>query len=211
MSILDSVRVRMSQVLDMVRESGVAFTYREMFHGSRECVEMVRDLSTFEPPRQAENGSGFTLAEVRPETFEQIRPVYLLQSRLFKAGMYVGRGYNSFVLLSDNIVVGDLWWVPFKEPPPPVHPDLEFLGFELCRNDVYMFDMYLARDRRGQATSARLLGGALQSLKEQGFQNAYCYVVAEKTPAVWMHRMLGFRSLRKFGLTRILSFQKASK
>ena len=75
------------------------------------------------------------------------------------------------------------------------HPALQRLGFELGRDDVYSWDLFLAASHRGGGRARAFYGRHLDDLRQRGFRRALGWVEASNTPARVLYQKLGYRDV----------------
>jgi ribosomal protein S18 acetylase RimI-like enzyme len=118
---------------------------------------------------------------------------------------YLDNGYHGFSILKGKEIIGDIWYLNLNKSGTGVkHPDLKLLDIKLKEKESYMFDMYIKPEERGNGTVNFLLGNALNALKEKGVMKVYGYYTAGNVPALWIHRTLGYKELKKLKVQRIL-------
>jgi GNAT superfamily N-acetyltransferase len=82
------------------------------------------------------------------------------------------------------------------------HPDLQWLGINLEKNQVYSFDLFLDPQKRGDNAAAYLQSSFLEHLKEKGIRKVYGYFWSDNIPALWVHRQLKYRELNSVTVNR---------
>jgi GNAT superfamily N-acetyltransferase len=137
---------------------------------------------------------------------------FVNKSRYLKALSNISKGYETFVLIRDNEVIGDCWFATSLEADRvTLHPDLELFGINPVQKSAYMFDMYVKPEERGTDVTTSILKYAYNNFKDRGIEKVYTYVMAENTPAIWMVRILGFKELKKLRMRRFLFFKRVDK
>ena len=106
------------------------------------------------------------------------------------------------LLIEDNKVIGDLWYATLLDLPRNSIPDIDWLGIDLSNNSVYLFDMYVHPEKRGALSTNLLLGGALYTLRGRGFIEAYGYYESDNLPALWVHRLFGYKEIQKLQMQK---------
>jgi GNAT superfamily N-acetyltransferase len=146
----------------------------------------------------------FTTASKRPEGL-RYSTVKGPDDRRLKALGYLKKGYRGIALAIGNEVCGDIWYVgPRADKKGVKHPDMKWLGLRCNPSDTYAFDMYLHPEKRGNNLATLLQNEALRSMKKDGFTRAFGYYWATNTPALWVHRMLEWKNLRRVKVSRFL-------
>jgi len=55
-----------------------------------------------------------------------------------------------------------------------------------------------------------LHGSALKALKDKGYERVYGYCTADNLPALWVHRIMGYKELGRLKMHRVGSFTRRS-
>ena len=85
-----------------------------------------------------------------------------------------------------------------------VHGDLRRLRVGLAEDEAYMFDMYIEPEHRGLALSTALFRAAFRGLRARGVVKVKGYYAVDNLPALWMHRVLGYREVGRVRVRSIL-------
>jgi GNAT superfamily N-acetyltransferase len=191
---MSSLRTRYFQFLEHCREDGFLSACGRTFYKVEEMVPTEKDLATLRAlPADEDEG---TLLDLGPENYAGQAVRYPLRSRRERAPHFFRRGYRTVVLVKDGRVAGDIWYVTRETARTTViHPHLRWFGIDLGEHDVYLFDMHVDHQERGSGLATRFHARVLQRLREQGFRRAYGYFAAGNIPALWMHRLIGYREL----------------
>jgi GNAT superfamily N-acetyltransferase len=67
-----------------------------------------------------------------------------------------------------------------------------------------MFDMYIEPEHRGLALSSSLFRMAFRGLRARGVVKVKGYYVVDNLPALWMHRVMGYREMGRVRVQQIL-------
>jgi len=122
-----------------------------------------------------------------------------------KTQRYLRSGFRGVAALRNGQVVGSVWSVTKAESKLPwVHRDLKRLRVGLADGEAYMFDMYIEPEHRGLALSTSLFREAFRGLRARGLVKAKGYYVVDNLPALWMHRVLGYREVGRVRVRQIL-------
>jgi GNAT superfamily N-acetyltransferase len=179
---------------------------------NRIAVTVEKDLSLITPLKDSLNQANVKLVEITPDSISQEANAQqaLIYSddkrhpnRRQKAAYYLSKGYRGFALVKENEVLGDMWYVGTRTDNKGIlHPDMKWLGIRCGANEAYAFDMYLYPEKRGKNMATLLQNGTLHEMKKDGFKIAFGYYSANYTPALWMHRMLRWKELRRIKVSR---------
>jgi GNAT superfamily N-acetyltransferase len=120
-----------------------------------------------------------------------------------RAHRYLRSGYGGVAVLRGDRVVGDVWYVTLADARlPHVHADVSALKIDLDATTAYLFDMYIEPEQRGMALSTALFRAVFATLRARGFTTAVGYYAGTNRPALWMHRVLGYREVRRVRIIR---------
>ncbi|OEU51930.1 MAG: hypothetical protein BA871_16205 [Desulfuromonadales bacterium C00003096] len=171
-----------------------------------EAVPVAKDLNDI-PPVKA-SAEALHLIEVAPDAFSAMVFKTPLRNCRERAEIYFRRGYRVLALVSDETVVGDLWYVSRSTAlTPGIHPDLQRLNIDLGDNEVYMFDMHVSSQQRGGGLATHLLSSALHHLHDRGYSRAWGYYSAYNIPALWVHRLIGYKEFPHYILRRFFVYR----
>jgi GNAT superfamily N-acetyltransferase len=77
------------------------------------------------------------------------------------------------------------------------------MRISLDATTAYLFDMYVEPEHRGMAVSTALFRAAFAQLRAQGIVKAMGYYDPTNVPALWMHRVLGYKEVRRVKVIRV--------
>lgn len=205
---LTLLRLKYFQFLEHWQQKGFLSACRFALYHKDEEVPVVKELDNMPPVKDP--GKGYQLVEVTPENFSSRSFRYPLRSREERTGLYFQYGYCALAIVRDGLAVGDLWYVSRSTARAAnIHPDVQRLEFDLADDEVYMFDMHVGSDQRGGGLATFLLSSALHHLHGKGYRKAFGYYSADNVPALWVHRLLGYKELPHFIIRRFLLYRTA--
>jgi GNAT superfamily N-acetyltransferase len=204
---LRQLRTKAGQFIERSRRTGLRHAVELTLHRVEIAVPTMKDLTELKPPK-APLEPGLELIEVASET-QLDSYEYPLVSRRTRGRMYLRRGYRAIAVVRDGVVLGDIWYATADGHGKP-HPHPAWFGFHLGTDGAYLFDLYVLEDVR-KAVSMPFLHHALEYLAERGYTRAYGYYDRENIPALWFHRMLGYKEFPPVVLERILIFDRGRK
>lgn len=201
---IESIRMRLQQVLETWRMDGFTGVRRESFYTCREAILTFKELANLKPPRTPLEATGLRFLELSGTPANFVNLKYPLKSRRLKMVRNLRKGYRSFAFLEGNEVIGDVWHCSgCGGGPKPAHPDLKWLGMdELGENEVYMFDFYIRPDKRKGGLVNTALAHVLNTLKARGYERVYGFYMADNLPALWMHRTSGYSEINRLKIRR---------
>lgn len=209
---LNNFKIHVKHILKIVKLDIVYYFLRGHIFVNKVAVTVEKDLSSLLPVEDSLAQAGVKLVAITPGSIMQDGNkeqslIYPNEHRLKQALSYLNRGYRGFALVRGSEVSGDIWYASARNyRKGPIHPDVKWLGIRCGDNDVYAFDMYLHPDKRGNNLANLLQNGALHEIKKNGFARVFGYYWAGNIPALWVHRTLRFKELRRIKVTRFLFF-----
>ncbi len=196
------LKVRLHQFLEHQREHGLRSAVTKTLVREEEAVPVVKELADLKPMTRdlTEEGYRVLFLDGPGDLDPGLR--YPLRSRRERAHLFLERGYQSILLADGERVVGDVWYAaPGHSRVDGVHPHARWFGFDLA-DAAYMFDMHIESDRRSRGLSTVFWGTTLHRMRDLGFARVYGYFDAANTPALWVHRLLGYQELPRFRVKR---------
>ncbi len=196
--------MRATQIMELYELHGIGSLFHEFFYRKQCAIAVVKDL------RSVEDYKGKTPPDVRVVDVtsameKDILGKYSVKHRNLKCDFYLENGYKAVAVTRADHVVGDIWYATNTgSSPKPIHPDMEWLNLVARQKDVYMFDMFLDPKERGNGLAAYLQHNALLLLKKKGFEKAYGYFLADNIPALWVHRILKWKEIKKVYTKRFI-------
>ena len=203
------LKVRLYQFLEHQREAGFRAALSKSLVREEEAVPVVKPLSALKPLARDLTEEGFRIAHLDgPADFDpHLR--YPLRSRRERARLFLDRGYRSILLVDGDRVLGDVWFAdPRYSRVDGAHPHARWFGFDLT-HAAYMFDMHVDTSKRSQGLSTLFWATTLHRMKDRGYDRVYGYFDADNTPALWVHRLLGYEELPRFRIQRYVLFERA--
>lgn len=113
-----------------------------------------------------------------------------------------------FAIVKGNELIGDVGYMTDTMSEHSSLKDLKRFGIELGGKDAYMFDMFVCPDQRGNNITNLLVSHALNALKEKGKERVYGYYDSDNVPALWFHRMHGYKEFDKVKIQQFLAFKR---
>ncbi len=135
---------------------------------------------------------------------------YPQKSRSIKILSYLNNGCTGYLALRDNHVIGDVWSLAHLDSMSLIHhKDLKWHHIKLNQFEAYMFNLFVHPDERGHGFANALFNFALSNLKNKGIVKVYGFYMADNLPALWMHRMLNYKELKRLRLQRYLCYRSS--
>jgi GNAT superfamily N-acetyltransferase len=119
-----------------------------------------------------------------------------LQRHQTKCASYLDNGYRALLAEVDGAVVGYIWWHDHRVARCCAHPHLVRYGLELEPGQVWGFDLVLLEQARGKGASNDFFARFRAHLLGLGYTRVYGHVDASNTPAVWLHKLQGYKKVK---------------
>lgn len=208
---LNKLKIRIYRMSDSIKRNGLKKTFSDRIFLNKIMIPTVMDLDNY-TNQHSLNNSGYEIAELTEAEASNNKLEYSNELRSLLATQNTKIGRKSFLLVNNNRVVGDIWYVcPEKKDIPVTHPDFSWLRIKPEKNSIYAFDMYIDPLERGKNLAVSFMGTFLNSIKDKGFSKAYGHYGADNIPALWVHRSLKWTELDKVSVSSFLMFKTASK
>jgi GNAT superfamily N-acetyltransferase len=205
-----SIKMRYFQFLEQSHKSGLASALKFCVYRCEEAVPVEKDLTALKPLPPPPDGETLELREFT----DQIPAAgidYPLKSRGEKAVINLARGYRYFVLVRDGVAIADLWYVTKESATADgIRKYLRWFGIELGEKEAYMFDLQVSPDARGKAHATYFLASVLHRMQEKGFSRVYGYFDAHNIPALWVHRLLGYKERPRLLVKKLFVYERAT-
>jgi ribosomal protein S18 acetylase RimI-like enzyme len=121
-----------------------------------------------------------------------------------KAREYLRRGFRGYAAVRAGAPIGVVWSVRRTESRLAcTHPDLRWFRLGLAEDEAYMFDMYVEPEQRGLSMCTALFRAGFRALRAQGVTRVKGYYETSNLPALWMHRMAGYREVGRVRVRRV--------
>ncbi len=213
---LNGIRIGLNRFLELLKREDyksvlkkILSVHKKIFYLNQEIVPAEKDLSSINPKFEVLKENNLDIVEVTLENFEKSQLKYPRRSTYVKALSNLKKQFKSFVLVRDNDVLGYIWYATKLDTKfPYIHHDLKFLNISLGDKEAYLFDMHLISEERGKSIAVTFMSNALYKLKEKGYQKAYGYFLADNIPALWVHRLVGYKELDRLLLHKLLFIRK---
>jgi len=206
--VIDRILLRIQEVVDAFKDGGWKNLLEKRFYFNRVLTPCEMDLESLPELEKPALDKPFQIVQLTEELAESGNLVFPVKSRHLKAKVKMRKGLSCFVLLKDQLVVGDIWCdCPADRDEKASHADLGWLGIENRPGEVYAFDMFIEPKERGSNLAGPFMKGFLYVLKDRGFRRAYGYYWSDYLPALWMHRILKFKEREQMKVWRFLSLR----
>lgn len=200
---------RFKPILKAVKLDTLYYFMHARIYINKVAITVEKDLSSLRPVQGLLEQAGVKLVEITPGSLMQSATTqpsltYPDEERQKTAMNYLKKGYRGIALVNGKEVSGDIWYTSASNRTTTIHPDMKWLLMNCGDNDAYAFDMYLHPGNRGKNLANLLQNGALHEIRKNGFARALGYYWADNIPALWVHRTLQWKELRRVKVTRFL-------
>ncbi len=202
---LKKVWLLVCMFFERAKDEGFWKTLSGSLYSDERAIPVYIDLAALKPARHSVGEFGLELKMVTPETADSDFR-YQRVSRKLKVDVNLKQGFRSFVLLKGTEIIGDIWYVLASSGNSRPHKDLDLLNVDISPQDVYAFDMFVSPKERGKDLTTAFMGEVLRSLKEAGHSKAYGYFEESNIPALWIHRLVGYKELAPVRIRRFFYF-----
>lgn len=173
-------------------------------------VPVYHDLSELKQNLKPEETAALEFVVLDQGNAGTLAGMNKIPSRRLKGTYNTRAGYYAYAVLSDGEIIGDIWCAaPGRVKEHPIHPDLTWLGIECGEREAYMFDLFVAPGSRGKVVTGFLVGNALKHLRESGFTRVYGFYEKSNLPALWTHRLFGYKEMNMRKISRVFLYQKS--
>lgn len=201
---MSNILMRLKQVMELYELNGLESLLNELFYLKRCAIAVEKNMSDLEP-FTGKTPNDVSIVGVNSQTDNSFFRKYTVKHRKLKCESYLKSGYRAFAIKRADDVVGDIWYATkTNTSKESIHPDMEWLNLVARSKDVYMFDMFLDPNERGNGMAAYLQYNALLRLKKKGFEKSYGYFMTDNIPALWVHRLLKWKEIKKVYTKRFI-------
>lgn len=209
---INNLLIKIYQFIEYVKEKGIVNAIKFSIYTKGLAVPVVKDLNTLNIQHDNIFAENIKFIEVTGVNSIKNNLIYELKSRDLKLKNNLKKGFNLFAIVDNHEVVADVWYVTKSSTKlANTHQDLVLLGIELTNSDVYLFDAYVVPGKRGKAIATKFMGSVLQELKKKGFERAYGYYMSDNIPALWFHRIIGYKEFPSVLVERYFFYQFSSR
>ncbi len=202
------LRIKYHQFLEHWRVNDFLSAFILSIYKYEEAVPVKKDLAKLKPVIRKNSAPELQFIEITKDNYADLAIPHVLKSRAEKVAAYVQKGYCAFCIVADRKIVGDIWYVTKNSAKSDIiHPHIGWFNLEFGKDDVYMFDMYMDPEYRGDGLTTYFMNSALHRLSEKGYKNAYGYYAAANTSALWIYRLLGWEELPRFEVKRYFLYE----
>jgi len=203
--VINRLSMRFLQIYESVKHTGLSSLLRQIVYFNRVAIVVEKDLLELEAMKENPAQAPVEIIELRKDLLNNHDLLYPLKNRYFKAVHYLKKGYGGYAIAKGKTIVGDIWFfAPDSSNTALRHPDCQWLGLQ-CENDqAYTFDMFLNPEERGNNLASFLQTSALRSLHKKGFTRAYGYYWGDNIPALWVHRLVKWKEMKRLKVHRFI-------
>ncbi len=205
---LKPIIMRYFQFHEGYKEHGMRSTLQKLNFRATEFVPVVKELTELKSKKDTLSQYGLHFMEISAANLPETNLQYPVKSRYYKFLRYTKKGYNVFAVVKGDELLGDVCYMTAEMSKRSPIEDLEWFRIQLKENEAYMFDMFINADHRGKKITDLLLSHALSTLRKKGKKRAYGYYDSANIPALWFHRMHGYKELQKIRIQQFILFKR---
>lgn len=205
---LKPILMRYFQFYEGYKEQGMSLTLQKTIFRATEFVPVVKDLTGLKSPKETLAQNGLHFIEISAADLPEMNLKYPVKSRYYKVLKYTKKGYKIFAVVKGDELLGDVCYMTDEMSKRSPIEDLDWFRIQLKANEAYMFDMFVNANHRGNDLAGLLLSHALSTLREKGKKRAYGYYDSGNIPALWFHRMHGYKELDRIKILQFIVFKK---
>lgn len=195
--------VRSIRVLERTKEKGLLKTLGQSIYSVQEAVPVYLNLADLKLEKHALGEFGSEIRLIMQES--QIgHLLYPAKSRGLQVKSNLRKGYNNIILIKKGRIIGDIWFAQADQKCPQPHRDLEIFNIELKPDEAYAFDLFVLKQERGKDLTTSFMTSALREIRARGVNTVYGCYMAKNIPALWIHRLVGYKELPRVKVRNLL-------
>lgn len=205
---LKSLRMRYFQFYEGYKERGMRSTLQKLNFRATEFVPVVKELTELKSAKELLPQDGLHFMEISATNLPETNLKYPVKSRYYKFLRYTKKGYKVFAVVKGDELLGDVCYMTAEMSKRSPIEDLKWFRIQLKENEAYMFDMFINAEHRGNNVTDLLIRYALSTLRKKGKKRAYGYYDSDNIPALWFHRVHGYKELGKIKIQQFIVFKR---
>ena len=199
MDMYELILLRFSQFLEFRKSGNLKKSLLHKIYSEEVVIPVKKDLLRLQTIANCSDHDSLKLVEISSRTNSY---AFVVKSRENRAKVYINKGYMGFGLLNNDMVVGEVWYIPWVSGEACLHPLAKLIGIKLQQQETYMFDLFVDPTQRGKSITTYFMSSVLKELKLRGYRNVYGYFAVDNLPALWIHRVLGYEELERYIISR---------
>ena len=200
------------QFKENCQQEGFLATLKKSLYQCDETVPVEKDLANLKNLSERFSSQNLEILELNQDNYFDARYKHSHKSRQERALHYLRSGYRTFVVVKEDEIVAEVWYVTKSfSRLSYIHPRVKWFGIEISDVDVYLFDLFVNPEIRKSFPTTVFLAQVLSTLQKKGFEKAYGDYVSNNTPALWVHRSLGYKEHPSFAVKRYLLVEYVKK
>jgi hypothetical protein len=190
-----------------IQANGIRVVFRDYIYIEKKLIPVEKDLRDLKPLKISDTYRDHLLKHITKSDLDKYS--HKLKNRKLRAVYYLNMGYQGYVILRDDEILGDIWyWSPSTVRRGMAPNDLQWLKLKCNYDEVYAFDFFLNPIVREHNLSAFFFNSFFHALAEKGINKLYGYFWADNIPALWVHRLVGFKEFKPLYADRFLFFKR---
>lgn len=202
------IKIRLYLLKELWTSGEFLSALRHKVFSSAEAVPVRKDLSDLKPVKTPVEHTNLELIEITPDNYKNHAFHFTHKSRETRVNVYLKKGYRCFGLSKEGQIIGHIWYVTNTSAnDKTINSTLKKFTIKLENDDVYLFDMFMTSDERGKALTTYFLSRVLEELRDRGYKNAYGFYYMGNIPALWVHRILGYKELPHYSIKKYFAYR----
>jgi len=208
---LNNIKIKYNQLIEKIKTKGINKTFKEVIFLNKTAITFHKNLNDYQIDSELLNKLESKIISVSsPDIVVQYS--FPNKSRYLKLVANIKRGYEVFLYILGDEVVGDCWFATSLDTSQKLlHPDMQLFRMNPAKKSAYMFDMFVRPEERGTQITYSILKYAFYCFKQRGITDVYSYVMSNNIPAIWTVRTLGFKELKKLKMNYLLFYKSTSE
>lgn len=200
--------LRSVRLLERSREKGFFKTLAQSLYSVQDAVPTFLDLADLKPEKHP---LGQFSCEIRLITIaNQVEGLqFPVKSRRLQVKTNLRKGYKMFALIKQGRMIGDIWFTQVDDKRRAPHRDLKIFKMDLGPSEAYAFDLYVLKEERGKDLTTSFMTNALREMRALGLTRVYGCYMAKNVPALWIHRLIGYKELPRVKVRNFLGYRTA--
>jgi GNAT superfamily N-acetyltransferase len=207
---LMKVQLYFNLFLENAKSLGLKKAVKRAIFSKRTIVPVYHELNEITPDKFGLYSTEYEIALCTRKN-KTVLGKYENKSRLIRAKLYLRKGYKGLILTREDRIIGDLWFTQGDVQNPRPHLDIKLLGINVGSREAYAFDMFIIKEARGGNIAGYFMAKALLFLRAMGISRVYGYYEKNNLPALWMHRLTGYKEMPPVIISRWVLYHRVSR
>ena len=208
---LNYIKIKYNQLIEKIKIKGINNTIKEVFFLNKTAITFHKKLKDYQIDSELLSNIESKIISISSLDCV-VQYSFPNKSRYLKLVANIKQGYEVFLYVLKDEVVGDCWFATSIDTSKKLlHPDIKLFRINPAKKSAYMFDMFVKPEERGTQITNSILKYAFYCFKQRGITDVYSYVMSNNIPAIWTVRTLGFKELKKLKMNYLLFYKSTSE